>query len=234
LGGIVLVCFWSPKGGSGTSVVAAASALVLARTESVRLADLTGDQPPVLGMADDPEPGLFDWLRAGPDAPTEALAHLAVTVAPNLALLPAGNVGFDGVLPEAGAALAVALGDDTRTTMCDAGRLDHPALCALAEVADVNVVVVRGCYLALRRAVHHPAIELATGVVLVDEHGRSLGTRDVEDVLGLPVVATIEARGSTARAVDAGVLITRMPERLARPLRHALARIGCIDTERAA
>jgi hypothetical protein len=230
----VLICFWSPKGGSGTSVVAAASALLLARTEAVRLADLTGDQPAVLGMADDPEPGLCDWLRAGPGAPTEALAHLSVSAGPNLGLLPAGDHGLVDVLPEAGAALAVALGDDPRPTMCDAGRLDHPALFALAEIADVNVVVVRGCYLALRRAVHHPALELSTGVVLIDEHGRSLGTRDVEDVLGVPVIATIEARGSTARAVDAGVLTTRIPERLARPLRHALARIGCAGTERAA
>jgi hypothetical protein len=94
--------------------------------------------------------------------------------------------------------------------------------------------VVRGCYLALRRAVHHAAIELASGAVLIDEHGRSLGARDVEDVLGLPVLATIEARTSTARAVDAGVLPSRLPESLARPLRHALVRVGCINSERAA
>jgi hypothetical protein len=118
--------------------------------------------------------------------------------------------------------------------VCDAGRLEHPALCAFAEVAEVNLMVVRGCYLALRRAVHHPARELAMGVVLIEEHGRSLGVRDVEDVLGVPVVAAIEARGSTARAVDAGVLVTRVPEGMARPLRHALVRMGCIDTERAA
>jgi hypothetical protein len=69
---------------------------------------------------------------------------------------------------------------------------------------------------------------------LIDEHGRSLGARDVEDVLGLPVLATIEARTATARAVDAGVLATRMPDVLSRPLRHALDRLGLFEDERAA
>jgi len=94
-------------------------------------------------------------------------------------------------------------------------------LLAIAEVADVSLVVVRGCYLALRRADAHDAIELAAGVILIDEHGRSLGRRDVEDVL-LPVVATIEARTSTAPPSMRALLAARMPDALARPLRHAL------------
>lgn len=231
----MLLCVWSPKGGSGTSVVTAAAALVLARDNpATRLVDLTGDQPAVLGLAGEPEPGVRDWLRAGPQAPTDALDRLAIEVAPRLSLLPAGTPGMDGVAEESGAALAVALGSDERPAVCDAGRLDHPALGALVEVADVSVVVVRGCYLALRRAVYHDALRLASGVVLIDEHGRSLGARDVEDVLGRPVVAVIEARTATARAVDAGVLATRLPDALARPVRHALDRLGCTNGEQAA
>jgi hypothetical protein len=177
---------------------------------------------------------LREWLRAGPQAPADALDRLGIEVGPRLSLLPAGNATLDGVGPESGAALAVALGADTRPTMCDAGRLEHPALDALAEVADTCVIVVRGCYLALRRAVYHDALRYTTGIVLIDEHGRSLGARDVEDVLGMPVIAAIEARTATARAVDAGVLATRLPDALARPMRHALVRIGCMDGERAA
>jgi hypothetical protein len=230
----VLVCFWSPKGGSGTSVIAAASALVLARETDARIVDLSGDQPAVLGLAHDPVPGLFDWMRAGPAAPTDALEHLAVNVAPRLDLLPAGEPHGDQPVPEAGAVLAVALDADPRPGVCDLGRLLDPALRAFAEVAGVNVVVVRGCYLALRRAVRHPAISDAVGAVLIDEHGRSLGAPDVEDVLGLPVLATIPARTSIARAVDAGVLPTRLPDSLGRPLHHALLRVGCFDDEQAA
>lgn len=230
----MLICFWSPKGGSGTSVVAAATALTLAHRAPARLADLAGDQPAMLGLATEPTPGLFDWLRAGPQAPTDALDRLGIEVAAGLTLLPAGRGPIGAAPPEAGAALAVALHSAERSTICDAGRLDHAATAACAEVADANVVVVRGCYLALRRAVYHEAIELATGAVLIAEHGRSLGTRDVEDVLGIPVLATIEARSSTARAVDAGVLATRMPDVLARPVRHLLDRLGCAPDERAA
>ena len=230
----MLVVMWSPKGGSGTSVVTAAAGLLVARTTPCRVVDCTGDQPAVLGLAGEPEPGVRDWLRAGPQAPTDALDRLAIDAGRGVTLLPAGTPGLDGVLPEAGAALAVALQADPRPTFCDAGRLDHPALAALAEVADAALVVVRGCYLALRRAVHHDAIDLAAGVILIDEHGRSLGARDVEDVLGRPVVAVIEARTATARAVDAGVLATRLPDALARPVRHALGRLGCTNGEQAA
>lgn len=232
-----MLCFWSPKGGSGTSVVTAVAGLVLARSAPARLVDLTGDLPAVLGLADDPAPGLHDWLRAGAQAPTEALDSLAVGIAPRLTLLPAGELdhGIE-VAPEAGAALAVALDGDAPTTVCDVGRLDSPALQAFAEVAGPNLIVVRGCYLALRRAVHHPAMKETVGAVHIDEHGRSLDARDVEDVLGVPVVASIVARTSTARAVDAGVLVSRVPESVARPLKHALGAAGWFggDGEQAA
>ena len=49
----MLVCLWSPKGGSGTSVFAAACALALARDGGARLADLRGDQPAILGLGAD-------------------------------------------------------------------------------------------------------------------------------------------------------------------------------------
>src|SRR5262245_6844523 len=196
----MLVCFWSPKGGSGTSVVAAAAALVLARETDARIIDLCGDQPAVLGLAHDPTPGLLDWMRAGAGAPTDALEHLAINAAARLDLLPAGVVHGAAAAPEAGAALAIALDADPRPAACDLGRLDDPATRAFAEVAGHAIIVVRGCYLGLRRAVRHPAIVDVMGAILIDEHGRSLGAPDVEDVLGVPVLATIPARTSIARA----------------------------------
>ena len=227
----MLVCFWSPKGGSGTTVVSVAAALVAAREGPVRLADLAGDAPAVLGLAHDPSPGLTEWLRLAPDAPVEALGRIAVEVAPRVMLLPTGGAGIDAA-PVAGAQLAAALSGGG-LTVCDAGGLGGAAA-AVNEAADASVVVVRGCYLALRRAVHHPALRAVRGAVLVDEPGRSLGARDVEDVLGTPVLAVVEARAATARAVDAGVLASRMPDALARPLRGLLARVGGLDDERAA
>jgi MinD-like ATPase involved in chromosome partitioning or flagellar assembly len=233
----VLICCWSPKGGSGTSVFAAAAALVLAREGPARLADLQGDLPAVLGLASDPDQGLREWLRAGPAAPTDALDRFAIDAGRGLALLPAGAGEVAGADAEAGAALAVALRADARTTVVDVGVLAagrEPALHALVEVADASVIVVRGCYLALRRAVRLDLVADATGAVFVDEGGRALGTHDVANVLGVPVLATVSVRASTARAVDAGVLATRLPDALARPAREVLRRIGALDHEQAA
>ena len=70
--------------------------------------------------------------------------------------------------------------------------------------------------------------------MFVDEAGRSLGVRDVANVLGVPILATVGLRASTARAVDAGVLPTRLPDSLARPARELLRRIGCLEREEAA
>src|SRR5262249_25943488 len=144
-----------PKGGSGTSVIAAAAAVVLARQGPTRLADLAGDQPAIFGLATDPDPGLRDWLRIGPEAPTDALDRLPVAAGNGLVLLGAGTGDITGAPPEAGAALAVALRADDRPTVADVGRLgmSPDALHGLVEVADAHLVVVRGCYLALRRAV---------------------------------------------------------------------------------
>ena len=84
-------------------------------------------------------------------------------------------------------------------------------------MADASVVVVRGCYLALRRAVRAPLVAQARGAVLVEEPGRALGVREVAEILGLPVLARFPVRPSVARAVDAGVLVARLPGPLLAP-----------------
>lgn len=84
--------------------------------------------------------------------------------------------------------------------------------------------MTRGCYLALRRAVRH-AVRSA-GVVVVEEPGRALGATEVAEVVGAPVVARVPVRPAIARAVDAGVLATRLPEALAGPARRILDFVG--------
>ena len=223
----MLCALWSPKGGSGTTTVAAACAVASARGPGARLADLGGDQAAMLGLAADPPTGLLDWLAAGPDAPTEALDRLAVDVVPGLTLLPLGSSDRPAdPPPTAGAALAVALRDGPVPTFVDLGTAATPAASAVLEVADVGLMVVRGCYLTLRRAVAAPGLAATHGVVLVDEPGRSLGSREVADVLGRPVLARVPVRSAIARAVDAGVIASRLPDPLARPAREVLRAIG--------
>jgi hypothetical protein len=60
-----------------------------------------------------------------------------------------------------------------------------------------------------------------TGIVLVDEPGRALTSTDVEHALGVPVVADVRLDPAVARAVDAGLLIARLPRSLIVSLRSA-------------
>jgi hypothetical protein len=232
-----LLAFWSPKGGSGTSVTAAACAIHAARRAGpVRLVDLCGDQPAILGLGAEPETGAADWLAAGPTAPTDALDRLGVEVVPGLSLLPRGRTASvlePAVAAEAGAALAVALRDGP-LTIVDVGVPDSPVARAVLEVADVSMLVVRECYLALRRAAAAPLVGRSFGLVVLQEPGRALGPADVAQVLGRPVTARVPVRSAVARAVDAGVLPTRLPEPLARAAEQILRQLGLASKRTAA
>ena len=58
-------------------------------------------------------------------------------------------------------------------------------------------------------------------VVLLTEPGRALGRGDVERTVGAPVVAEVAVDPQVARAVDAGLLTSRLPRGLARELARA-------------
>ncbi|MDD9368506.1 MAG: hypothetical protein PV358_00180 [Acidimicrobiales bacterium] len=224
----VLVACWSVKGGAGTTVVAASLALLLARdtVAGVVLADLAGDAPAVLGLAEPASPGLAGWLAAGPRVPADALARIEVEAAPGLGLLPRG----DGDLQADGAGVVAALLDrSARPAVVEGGRLAHPAhgadsstgsMAATAIIgrAHHSLLVTRPCYIALRRASQSPL--RPTGVVIVNEPGRVLSSADVQGVIRAPIVAQVELDPKVARLVDAGLLSGRLPHSLA-PLRDA-------------
>ena len=224
----MLFAIWSPKGGSGTSVVAAALALVAAGRGETRLADLGGDQPAILGLP--PLTSLVtlvDWLEGAPATPTEWLDDMAVPVVPGLSLVP-GSPAAKAASPEAGAALAVAL-RDSGVTIVDLGSgVDEfdGAGRAVVDVADTALMVLRPCYLALRRAVADPRLASSAGAVLVEEPGRALDADDVSAVLGIPVVGRVPVRAEIARAVDAGVLRDRLPAALAKVAGGVLDRLA--------
>lgn len=216
----MLVACWSVKGGAGTTVVASALALLLSHTRAHGsvVADLAGDVPAVLGVPDPRAPGLLDWARAGDDVPPDALARLELSVGGDLALLPRGAPG--PVDADRLSVLADLLAADERPVVVDAGVLtaDHPA-CDLVARAQRSLLVTRPCYLALRRASILPVAP--DGVVLLTEEGRALRRTDVESVVGVPVVAEVPVDPSVARAVDAGLMPSRLPRSLARSLREA-------------
>jgi hypothetical protein len=224
----VLLALWSPKGGSGTSVVAAALALVSAARGETRLADFAGDQPAILGLPPLTSLAtLVDWLAAGPSTPTEWLDDMAIPVVPGLALLP-GGPGAGAASPEAGAALAVALRDGGVTVVDGGSGADgvDGAARAVVDVADLALMVIRPCYLALRRAVADPRLGSSAGAILVADPGRALGADDVAAVLGLPVVGRVPVRSEIARAIDAGVLLDHLPAPLATAAGSVLDRLA--------
>ncbi len=217
----MLISCWSAKGGAGTTVVAAALAVVLARSSAAGalLVDLAGDAPAVLGLPDPGDPGLAGWLLAGADVPADALTRLELDVGNGLSLLPSGSEAIVGQSDRA-EVLTALLAADGRPVVADCGRLDRSEVgVALAAGATHSLLVTRACYLALRRA--SMAAVRPSGVVLVKEAGRALGRADVEQVVGAPVRAEIAVDPAIARAVDAGVLCARLPRGLERALRHA-------------
>jgi MinD-like ATPase involved in chromosome partitioning or flagellar assembly len=227
----VLLSFWSPKGGAGTSVFAATCALVLARRREVRLADFGGDLPAVLGVAGEPVPGLGEWLAAGAETPADALDRLAVDAGHGVSLLPLGHGTARTAAPEAGAALGVVLAHDDRVTVADVSTADCEALEAIVEVSDISIVVVRDCYLAVRRAVRAPLVRRAAGVVVVEEATRTIGHRVIAEVLQLPLLEVVPHVPPVARAIDSGVLASRTPDALERAARRALVRVGLLERQ---
>lgn len=90
---IVIYTCWSVKGGTGTTSLATALALNLAREQDreVLLVDLGGDIPAVLGIASLTPVGIGDWLSVGENLEADSLKHLEYEVTPNLHLLPRGR-----------------------------------------------------------------------------------------------------------------------------------------------
>jgi hypothetical protein len=219
---MVTLC-WAAKGGSGTTVVAAT--LALSTPQRSLLVDLAGEIPAVLGLPEPDRPGVADWLTT--DAPADHLADLFVEISPHGWLLPwcshrSDRLRVDPASPrwaELGAWLSAWSAGSAGTVTIDAGTGTPPP--AMVGCADRALLVTRACYLSLRRAVRDAT--RPTGVVLVHEPGRALSIRDIEHALGAPVEATVSLDPGVARAVDAGLLSTRLPRVITRELRRVAA-----------
>ncbi len=212
----MLIACWSVKGGSGTTVVAASLAVILARSMpgGALAVDLAGDLPATFAVPDPTGPGVTEWASV-PDAGAEALSRLEAEVCPGLHLIARGAGRIDAVGADR---LCTALAGD-RHVVVDGGSQGGGGAMAVAASAALSLLVLRPCYLALRRALAAPI--RPSGVILVREPGRSLGRHDIEEVLGVPVRAEVAWDPAVARAVDAGILAARVPRALERALRRA-------------
>ena len=207
-----MLCFSSAKGGAGCSVTAAAVSLLFAEREPTLLVDLAGDQPEILGLStsvDHPGEGLDTWGASGDPSP-DALRWLEQPVTAQLGLL--GSGGGVAVMPEERLSmLAVLLRSERRRVVVDVG--DHPQLLGFVANARRSVLVTRPCYVALSRARRLPQPD---DIVVVAEPHRALTSGDIEAVLGAAIVATVPYEPQIFRAVDAGLLVARLPKSLRR------------------
>jgi hypothetical protein len=184
-----IVCVGA-KGGQGTTTIAAAIAVRSATRRPTLLIDTAGDTLAAVGHPDTPA---HDTLDAAVSHSVVILHQLDVAVT-------------TGPLDPATVAR---LASDGWQVVIDAGT-------GPVELDALRLLVVRNCYLALRRAV----TLTADRVVLVTEPHRALGRADVAAVLGFPVTE-VPWDPAVARVVDAGLLATRLP----RTLTHAVDRL---------
>lgn len=216
----MFVACWSVKGGSGTTVVATALALLLARSSpaGALLVDLGGDAPATLGLPEPTGPGVLDWLRA--DGDDDALDRLVLAPGDGLRMLPCGPV--DGARPITsadGERLAAWLHARHEAVVVDCGPPASAVGTSVAGAAGVSLLVLRPCFLAVRRAVDAPI--RPSRVVVVDEPGHALRPSDVAEALSVPIAARIPWDPLVAHRVDAGLLLHGLPRGLERALRDA-------------
>ena len=219
----VITWYWSVKGGVGTSVVAAATAIRLASEEhDTTLVDLTGDQPALLGMvagAMPSEPGIGDWVAAGDGVAADAIGRLLEDVAPGLRLLRRGTrpaLADHTASPEdqrPRLMLALEVLARSGPVVVDAG-LDPVGLRSVLGGPHRPVCVLRACYLALSRA--QQVAGPYERVVLVEEPGRALRSRDVAAAVGASHVERVAWDPRVARSVDAGTIVSMLPPPLRR------------------
>ena len=212
----MLVCFWSPKGGSGTSASSAAAAAGARAGRSGASRRPRGDQPAISVSRSDPDPGLRDWLRIGPEAPTDALRSVRGRCRQRARAARRGQRRRRDHTARGRRCARGRTRKPTRApTIADVG----PARPAPRRVARARGggrrARDRGAGLLLCAATRDArrAHELGgAGVVFVDEPGRSLGARDVASVLGLPILATVALRvdGASDRCGRARDATTRL------------------------
>ena len=211
----MLWSFCAPKGGVGVSTIAAAVGASLSARRATVLVDVVGDLPDIFGVTST-GPGLREWLVS--DASVDAVDELGIPIGDQLMLVPAGAaVEPSAALSSRAAQLAQALQRDDRAVVADLGVIDTDGLApgpVIAAASGRTTLVLRACYLCLRRA-----RDLQLGfddVIEVVEGGRALTTIDIEGVLGRPVDHRLVVDPAIARCVDAGRMADRPPRSLRR------------------
>ena len=114
------------------------------------------------------------------------------------------------------------LDDFEGLVIIDGGRGEHPLFSWFQRRGAASWMVLRGCYLGLRRAAQSRARHgVPDAVVWISEPGRAIRARDADKVLRAPIVADVPWRPVIARTTDAGLSLTRPNDVIAKALAPA-------------
>ncbi len=222
---------WSVKGGSGTTVVSCALAMLAAsRTPSgstdpraVLIIDLCHDVASVIGAtgaSPDDAFGFADWLTADDSVETLALDRLISPVTESLSLLSLGAPAASGSFDRARLDLALRWVEQQFVdVIIDAGAADSELSRWCITNSQRSLLVMRPCYLSLRSAIESTLP--AHAAIVVSSDGRTLDGHDVASVLGIPVIAQLPFDPEIARLVDSGMFGQRLPRSVQRLRRVA-------------
>ena len=231
---------WSAKGGTGTSTMAAAFAVRAAAALEkagvdegaaggpVTLVDLRGDMNALLGMMSrgaGPVSGRDPW-PAGAEAmdPAEVgrgvIAAAGERVGKCMMLVDLHDPAAGSVCDPASEKFPIllrAVCEASSVVVVDAGTDEADRASSIAEtMPNVRpVMVVRNCYLSIRKAEARGASE-RSDVVLVEETQRSLGRRDVAAALNARGLHRVVWDARVARSVDAGTMVSMLAPSLRR------------------
>lgn len=196
----------SSKGGNCTTVTATAYSLLQAqRGTNTVLLDLCGDVPAAVGIGEPSSPGINDWLGESNTSDAQALVKFGTPIVDGLVVVHRGAKFVEG--QPRWDALADAIQLLPHNVIIDAGTTFVPE--EVRRAMGTVTMVTRACYLSLRRASHLPK---ATNVVIIKEEARALTVNDVSHVLGIPLFAQVPYDPAISRAVDAGLLPSRVEQ----------------------
>ena len=226
----MLISVFSPKGGSGVSVTSGVLAKALSIYQTTLLIECgSGDLEAMLALEVDANYGFFDWL-VSENARIETLLKISTKFSSNLALVPwdssqqvQGNEIYDREQRFQSNtfdcnSVVDSLSSFEGHCVVDCSKGETELQKKIIEGSDVVMLVLRQCYLGLFRATQHELISNVDAVLVVKEPGRTISCEQITRTLNCSILLEVDARRDFARAIDAGVLWSRTPEKLDAPI----------------
>lgn len=205
----MVVACWSPKGGVGKTVLAAALALRFrGMGHPALLVDLDPQKADVATLLQCPaRPGLADWPLVAPALPKEALVeHHGIQVLPG----PARMVEEPAVNRELAERLLPVLAGRPGQVVLDVGSSLRDSTLVALDRADTVLLVVTPDLLSIRAAYSFAQEMELIGLdrsrcrVVLNQAGRGLSQQEVRELLPLPVLGEVPGVPALAQAINRG------------------------------